>query len=202
MKLTNTVTNITKNNKGFSLLEVLVGVSIIGIISAIAVPTYTKYREGASLTAGNTTADNIVKAYRNCLVLNTHAQCNTLAKISMTCPACKEPSTAHATNFCAYYDKPIGGQAFKLCVSVVAGQATKTIGGAFKVCTRSCTAASVCAGGTGKPATTDEVVPGKPLQLCDTTPDCGNTDGTPVGSSYGCKVRTSGGACTSSATCN
>ena len=29
------------NNKGFSLLEVLVAVSIIGIISAIAIPQFT-----------------------------------------------------------------------------------------------------------------------------------------------------------------
>ena len=202
MKLTNTVTNITKNNKGFSLLEVLVGVSIIGIISAIAVPTFTKYRESASLTAGNTTADNIVKAYRNCLVLNNHAQCNTLARINMTCPDCKELSTPHASNFCAYYDKPIGGQDFKLCVSVAAGQATKTIGGAFKVCTRSCTANSACCGGGTCSATTDEVVPGKALQLCDAKADCGNTDGNPVGSTYACKTRTSGGTCASGGTCN
>ena len=33
---------LLKNNKGFSLLEVLVAVGIIGIISAIAIPQYTK----------------------------------------------------------------------------------------------------------------------------------------------------------------
>ena len=63
---------VLKNNKGFSLLEVLVGVSIIGIISAIAVPTFTDYRENAALTAGNTSLLNVQKAYNLCIAKNLH----------------------------------------------------------------------------------------------------------------------------------
>ncbi len=43
MKLTNRITNITKNNKGMSLLEILVTLGIISIVAAVAIPTYTNY---------------------------------------------------------------------------------------------------------------------------------------------------------------
>ena len=36
--------NCLKNNKGLSLVEILVAVSIIGIISAIAIPQFANYR--------------------------------------------------------------------------------------------------------------------------------------------------------------
>ena len=40
-----------KNNKGFSLVEVLVTVGLIGVLVSIAVPSYNKYKEGTSLMA-------------------------------------------------------------------------------------------------------------------------------------------------------
>ena len=83
MKLANTVTNITKNNKGFSLLEVLVGVSIIGIISAIAVPTYQSYQQTAAVTAAQTTLANVAKAFNNCIVLDAFASCSDLPSIKI-----------------------------------------------------------------------------------------------------------------------
>ncbi len=37
--------NILRNKKGFTLLEVLVTVGIVGVLSAIAIPAYKKYKE-------------------------------------------------------------------------------------------------------------------------------------------------------------
>lgn len=49
---------LTKNNKGFSLIELMIVVAIIGILAAIAVPNYQKFTrkakqaEGKSLLSG------------------------------------------------------------------------------------------------------------------------------------------------------
>ncbi len=135
MKLTNTVTNITKNNKGFSLLEVLVGVSIIGIISAIAVPTYQNYSKNASKVAAETTTKNAKKAHLNCLVLNSFAGCDSLAEISLDCSDCGEGTNGTDT-FCIDIEKAVPGGTFKACVSMTGNTTTTTFGGTLtdKVC--------------------------------------------------------------------
>ena len=123
---------ILRNKKGFSLLEVLVAVAIIGIITAIAVPTYTANRTEAAKTAGMTSINNMYKAYQNCLVLKTFNECNTLAEIGITCPDCKEDSdvdNAATKKFCAYIEKESGGKTFRACVSVEGNTVKRSIGG-------------------------------------------------------------------------
>jgi len=42
-----------KNNKGFSLIELLIAVAIVGILSAIAVPSYGNYIARGTLTTAH-----------------------------------------------------------------------------------------------------------------------------------------------------
>ena len=37
--------NILRNKKGFTLLEILVTVGIVGVLSAVAIPAYNQYKE-------------------------------------------------------------------------------------------------------------------------------------------------------------
>ncbi len=55
--------NILRNKKGFTLLEVLVTVGIVGVLSAIAIPAYKKYKEGANQTAVKSEVSSGHKAY-------------------------------------------------------------------------------------------------------------------------------------------
>ena len=55
--------NILRNKKGFTLLEVLVTVGILGVLSAVAIPAYKKYKDGANKTAVKLEVSSGHKAY-------------------------------------------------------------------------------------------------------------------------------------------
>lgn len=54
--------NMFKNKKGFSLIEMLVAMTLIGILSAIAMPAYNNYRKDANKTVLKSDAGNAYKA--------------------------------------------------------------------------------------------------------------------------------------------
>ena len=55
--------NILRNNRGFTLLEILVTVGIVGVLSAVAVPAYNQYKKGTIETAVESDIGNFQKAF-------------------------------------------------------------------------------------------------------------------------------------------
>ncbi len=185
MKLTNTVTNITKNNKGFSLLEVLVGVSIIGIISAIAVPQFVTYRETSALTASDTSLKNMSKAYNLCVATKT--SCTSKAALNIDCATCAEPEI-NGQDVCFEIKTVVSNKTFQACLSRAAsGTVVTKYGGDFKFCTYT----TVSPGTPAVVATTE---------ICDANPDCSTTQANTTGACL--TTGTAVGVCNGSGLCN
>ena len=197
---------VLKNKKGFSLVEILVAVSIIGIIGAIAYPQFQDYRANASKVAGDTSIGNIERAFQNCIVLKTFAQCDSLSDLGVACADCSDSvdSNTNPTKFCAAINKTIGGDQFKVCAQFEGSKRTaKSYGGSLfkdiKVCADKVTG---CTGSNA--ATVDNInhiqAEAKectgPGQCTAGSYTCKQT-GTPSVSAACVSVNTSGGTCAS-----
>ena len=184
---------ILKSKKGFSLLEVLVGVTIIGIITAIAVPRFTNYRDTAALTAASSTGQNVAKAYNLCTA--TKSNCASLTDLNIACETCGTPVDG-STAFCVPMTQTISGKAFRACVHINKsnGAIAQQYGGEFKFCHKKCklTTPANC-------TNVGDVVVNTTIKKCDNDSDCPNGDGTNFETAPSCKANTSStaGTCTS-----
>ncbi|KAA0013309.1 type IV pilin protein [Billgrantia pellis] len=66
----------TRNTAGFTLLELIIAVAIIGILASIAVPSYQRYVEGSRRTDAHAGLMQAAQQLERCYTVNnTYADC-------------------------------------------------------------------------------------------------------------------------------
>ena len=74
--------------KGFTLIELMIVVAIVGILAAVALPAYQGYIKRGAYTEIIAQANPIKTAISECVTTNGDlASCDTFAKLNMTAPA-------------------------------------------------------------------------------------------------------------------
>ena len=109
------------NNRGFTLLEVMVTVGILAVISGIAIPQYTKYKTSSSYQAVGIDLQTVRKQFGVCMAVNSDtADCNTQAELDINITGLQDAKIgSDGTNFCAGIDRAISGVDVKSCIEVV-----------------------------------------------------------------------------------
>ena len=72
------------NKKGFTLIELMIVIAIIGILAAIAIPNFIAYRNKAFCSKAETDAQSVIAALSSYFSEPNHTSTPTIAQLKST----------------------------------------------------------------------------------------------------------------------
>ena len=195
---------ILKNNKGLSLIEIMVVVGIIAVVAGIAIPQFNQYKKSAGYTALDASLTNVARAHNVCLATQQFSSCNDLEKIKISVTG-NVNKGGTSPKFCADIDTEIGGETIKACVSVDSSEGTVTKTANRQFCFKDTATGTACATGNSNNTwdakatncTGDTLDLAKPCKTATASTDC------PSATYGGCKPTPESGVCDGNAgTCS
>ena len=112
------VFNSLFSRMGFSLIELLISVSILAVLSAISIPAYNKHRKKAAASEIKATVSNIVKAVVSCVSHDIFDSCDTVKELGIFNIEGISLGGAASPNICFQFERKAGSKIYKACVAV------------------------------------------------------------------------------------